>query len=258
MAAMMLRPHLATAAPIEPGEIPLLDLNPTDLAALPQARRLIQAMMDTHPALPMAARLGEGVSRRWLARQASPYRAEIERVAGAMGQPGGWFFNIVYEWACSTSVAADPSGDGTRMIRVLDWGLSGLGRHLVIARQSGPAGDFYNVTWPGYAGVLTAMAPGRFSAAINQAPRPPGPPWRWLSARDSIPAAHLLRLAFEQAPDYEAAIQNTRSSHIAWSMRRPPAWRMLARSSSRNGRKPKRRSAIGLSGAMPQFCPVSE
>ena len=34
----------------------------------------------------------------------------------------------------------------------------------------GPAGEFYSVTWPGFVGVLTAMAPGRFAAAINQAP----------------------------------------------------------------------------------------
>jgi hypothetical protein len=36
--------------------------------------------------------------------------------------------------------------------------------------MTGPAGDFYNATWPGYVGALTAMAPGRFAAAINQAP----------------------------------------------------------------------------------------
>ena len=34
----------------------------------------------------------------------------------------------------------------------------------------GSAGDFVNVTWPGYVGTLTASAPGRFAAAINQAP----------------------------------------------------------------------------------------
>ena len=34
----------------------------------------------------------------------------------------------------------------------------------------GAAGEFFNVTWPGYVGTLTASAPGRFAAAINQAP----------------------------------------------------------------------------------------
>ena len=32
------------------------------------------------------------------------------------------------------------------------------------------AGEFFNVTWPGYVGVLTALAPDRFGASINQAP----------------------------------------------------------------------------------------
>jgi hypothetical protein len=40
----------------------------------------------------------------------------------------------------------------------------------MVARHQAEAGRFLNVTWPGYAGVTTAMAPGRFSAALNQAP----------------------------------------------------------------------------------------
>src|ERR1700675_437794 len=48
--------------------------------------------------------------------------------------------------------------------------LDGLGRHVEVARMAGPAGEYYSVTWPGFVGVLTAMAPGRFAATINQAP----------------------------------------------------------------------------------------
>ncbi len=54
--------------------------------------------------------------------------------------------------------------------RTLDWPFRGLGKCVEIAWQSGPAGEFYNVTWPGPVGVLSAMAPGRFCAVINQAP----------------------------------------------------------------------------------------
>ena len=56
------------------------------------------------------------------------------------------------------------------LARTLDWPFPGLGRHLEVARMRGPAGDFDNVTWPGYVGALTASAPGRFAASINQAP----------------------------------------------------------------------------------------
>ena len=49
-------------------------------------------------------------------------------------------------------------------------GRFGLGRHVEVARMCGSGGDFDSVTWPGYAGVLTASARGRFAACINQAP----------------------------------------------------------------------------------------
>jgi hypothetical protein len=103
-----------------------------------------------------------------------------------------------------------------RHIRVLDWGLAGIGRHLVLARHAAAAGPFVSATWPGYAGVLTAMAPGRFAAAINQAPRIPVTGARliddmvsrrrMLRLADALPAAHLLRRVCETAPDYAAAL----------------------------------------------------
>jgi hypothetical protein len=170
----------------------------------------------SHPLLPLAARLIDRLSHSWLARQANPYLEEIRHVAAAIGRPGAFFLNTVYEWACSTSVAPDPAGDGARMIRVLDWGLSGIGRHVVVARHETPHGPFYNATWPGYAGVLTGMAPARFSAAINQAPRVPAVGHRVLDeivtrlrvlrSRGALPATHLLRRVFEEAADFEAAV----------------------------------------------------
>ena len=171
----------------------------------------------SHPLLPLATRLIDRLSHSWLARQANPYLEEIREVAAAIDRPGAFFLNTVYEWACSTSAAADPTGDGARMIRVLDWGLSGIGRHVVVARHETPHGPFYNATWPGYAGVLTGMAPGRFSAAINQAPRVPAlghraldeivTRLRMLCSRGTLPATHLLRQAFEKAPNFDAALE---------------------------------------------------
>ena len=49
-----------------------------------------------------------------------------------------------------------------------------------VARQRGVAGDFLSVTWPGFAGLLTAVAPGRFAASINQAPMRRRTRVRWL------------------------------------------------------------------------------
>jgi len=165
--------------------------------------------------LKIVARLGDALSRRWLRRRGNPFYDEITAVADALGRPGVYFLNIIYEWACSTSAAPDPAGSGNRMIRILDWDMPGIGRHIVLGRHMSDHGLYYNVTWPGYAGVLTAMAPGRFAAAINQAPRQTPTGLRWLdetivhlrmyNAGGTLPAPHLLRQVFETAPDYAAA-----------------------------------------------------
>src|SRR6185503_2298609 len=110
----------------------------------------------------------DAITRRWLARSCSPYVCEIAAIATELDGPGIWFLNGCYQWGC-TSLAREQSG-APWLARTLDWPFPGLGRHLEVARMRGPAGDFENVTWPGYVGALTASAPGRFAAAINQAP----------------------------------------------------------------------------------------
>src|SRR5712691_10633266 len=122
--------------------------------------------------LPRGARMllpaMDALTRRWLQRSHSPYVMDLEAIAVALGFPGIWFLNGTYQWGC-TAVARDEDGVPW-LARTLDWPFPGLGRHIEFARMRGPAGEFVNVTWPGYAGALTALAPGRFAAAINQAP----------------------------------------------------------------------------------------
>ena len=93
--------------------------------------------------------------------------------------------------------------------------------------MQGPAGEFYNVTWPGYVGVLTASAPGRFAACINQAPmwRRTSLPWLRpydlaLNARqtwriDHIPPDHLLRDVFETCATFAEAKHRLETTPIA-------------------------------------------
>ena len=125
----------------------------------------------------------DGITRRWLTRSHSPYVEEIAAIAAALGFPGIWFLNGAYEWGC-TALAREE--DAPWLARTLDWPFPGLGRHVEIARMAGPAGEFMNVTWPGFVGVLTAMAPGRFAASVNQAPL-----WR----RTRAPALRLFDIA---------------------------------------------------------------
>lgn len=170
------------------------------------------------------------IAKRWLERSASPYVEEIRTIATALGFPGIWFLNGSYQWSCTARAwqeASEPSS-GPWLVRTLDWPFPGLGRHLSVARMRGPAGEFYNVAWPGYVGALTAMAPGRFSASINQAPmrRRWHSPWlrlvdlainsvRTLLSVRSIPPDQLLRQVFETCRDYDEARRVLETTPIA-------------------------------------------
>jgi hypothetical protein len=216
-------------------EIPVFDVGWMPSAELcrhnlARVRALVDEALSrrSHVLLPLAIGFIDRLSHSWLVRQTSPYLEEIRQVAHAVGRPGAYFLNTIYEWACSTSAAPDLEGGGARMIRVLDWRLSGIGSHVVIARHETPHGAFFNATWPGYAGVVTGMAPGRFSAAINQGPRVPVLGVRFLDdivthlrvlcSRGVVPAAHLLRRTFEEAADFAGAVAMLADESIAVAM----------------------------------------
>jgi hypothetical protein len=154
----------------------------------------------------------------WLRKSGSLYRRDLEQVAEILGFHGAVALNMSYLFACTTSADIGPGGVPT-LRRSLDWPFRGLGRGVEIAWQQGPAGGFYNVTWPGAVGVLTAMAPGRFAAVVNQAPmrrRRDGLlafPFDFaLNLRDALaqengwPPDHLLRFAFESCKTFEEAV----------------------------------------------------
>jgi hypothetical protein len=157
----------------------------------------------------------DAVTRRWLRRSHSPYAVDVEAIAAVLGIPGIWFLNGSYQWGC-TAVARDEDG-APWIARTLDWPFPGLGRYMEIARMRGAVGEFWSVTWPGYAGTLTAMAPGRFAAAINQAPLRRRTRMPWLRPYDLganalrtwrirfSPPDHLLREVFETCRNFAEA-----------------------------------------------------
>ena len=165
-------------------------------------------------------------AKQWLMRSCSPYVEEIGAIATALGFPGIWFLNGSYQWCC-TALARE-EGPAPWLVRTLDWPFPGLGRYAEIAHMQGPAGDFFNVTWPGYVGVLTALAPGRFAAAINQAPMKRRTHGRWLRLYDlgvnaldtllhvrDIPPDQLLRQVFETCRDFGEARLMLESTPVA-------------------------------------------
>jgi hypothetical protein len=172
---------------------------------------LLQIGQRHYSALGMA--IGDVAARRWLARTKNPYLQELQDIATLMGRPGVYALNMSYEWGCTTGVGPAQDG-GMTLVRTLDWPLPGLGRHLVVTRQGGEAGPWLNLTWPRFVGVLTALAPGQFAAAINQPPmarRGRNFVLDWAANRfdvwrsRGIPPVHLLRKVFETCKSYDEA-----------------------------------------------------
>jgi hypothetical protein len=168
----------------------------------------------------------DGLTRRWLKRSQSPYVAEIETIAASLGISGVWLLNGSYQWGCTT--LAREQENVPWLARTLDWPFPGLGRHVEIAQMAGPAGAFYQATWPGYVGALTAMAPGRFAACINQAPLFRRTRHRYLRLYDiaanavgtwwrigHIPPDQLLRQVFETCADFATARRALETTPIA-------------------------------------------
>jgi hypothetical protein len=174
------------------------------------------------PLVPML----DGMARLWLLRSQSPYVREVSAIVNLLGFPGLWFLNGAYQWCC-TALAREEDGVPW-LARTLDWHFPGLGRFVAVARMRASAGDYYSVTWPGYVGVLTALAPHRFAAAINQAPlrrRTLDPRLRpfdlaanlvtTLRRSRAIPPDHLLRHVFETARDYADAKRMLQATPVA-------------------------------------------
>jgi hypothetical protein len=192
-----------------------------------RARALRDACLGFLPraSLPLVPAL-DRASRHWLARSRSPYIEEIGKIAAALDFSGVWLLNASYQWAC-TSLAVEHAG-APWILRTLDWPFLGLGRYAEVAHMHGGFGDFYSVTWPGYVGALTAMAPLRFAACVNQAPMRRRTRHRWLRpydfaanvhaiwrSADLMPPDQLLRQTFELCPDYVAARRMLETTPVA-------------------------------------------
>ncbi len=220
---MSIRSHPAGQPDPSLPAIPVIDARgatePAVASALAEPARLrlvLDAGDRTYTRL--GVRLADARSRTLAGRLASPYADAVAQVDRCIGRHGAYLLNHSYEWGCTAGAAADPDGagdgKGAVLLRTLDWPFDGLGRALVVVRQAGPAGEYLSATWPGFAGVLTGVAAGRFAAAINQPPLPL-PRWGravgWLAARRRVarsramPPAHLLRLAFDTCADFAAA-----------------------------------------------------
>jgi hypothetical protein len=211
--------------------IPIVDARSNPLATADPAA--VRALRDTifGPYRSVVMRtlpLADRIARRWLARSSSPYLAEVDAMAAHTGVVGLFAINLAYEYGCTTLACADGPGRAPTLRRTLDWPFLGLGRAIIVAHRAGPAGEFFDVTWPGAVGTLTAIAPGRFAAAINQAPLLRRTRIEVLRAIDysrnlagtlsrerGMPPLHLLRHAFEAAPSFSSALELLETVELA-------------------------------------------
>lgn len=203
--------------------VPLVDAKGLRLE---QALAVREACLGWLPCGGLLARLGDPIVRRWMRRTGSAYAAEIDAIAKTLKRPGIWLLHGAYLFGCTA--LADEAADGPRLRRTLDWPFPGLGRLVEVVRREGAAGSYLNVTWPGFVGVLTAMAAGRFAASINQAPmrrRTRGVALLWLDyllnalgalrGADRLPPEHLLRQAFETCASFEEARRLLETAPVA-------------------------------------------
>jgi len=212
--------------------IPIIDVRdggPVELLRRERhrAEAVIASGRRSYGALPIT--ILDQLSERWARRRNLPFLSEMDSIGRQGLDRGTWFMNLCFEWACTTGAGPDPDSEGVRLLRTLDWPFNGLGRELVVAHQQGQAGAYLNITWPGFVGIVTAMAPGRFAAAINQAPVPfrgPGGSsltlaMDWLISRartfssDRLPPVLLLRQVFESCATFEEARQMISETPLA-------------------------------------------
>lgn len=173
----------------------------------------------------LAVKLVDARSREWLSHNSTPYAAEVDEIDRLAGHPGSVHaLSACYEWGCTA--AALPYESGMVLFRVLDWPIHGLGRLVEAVLVPGAAGPFLTLTWPGFTGVLQALAPGRFAIALNQAPLLlHGPqalwPLSWVQERRVTAAStapsplHVVRMVCEQARDYAEAREMLERTDIA-------------------------------------------
>ena len=183
-----------------------------------QHERIERIFECVHKRIPVVfLRWGDKKARAWFEKSNNPYLDELDEIARVVNRPGCYALNFSFEWLCTTGCSRGSQTSAPQMYRTLDW-LFKLGGEVIVALHKGNVGHYFNIGWPGYVGVLTGLAQGRFAAAINQAPMSYAlgryslgtlPDWfinrRRVARRKSLPPSHLLRHVFENCSSYAEA-----------------------------------------------------
>ena len=149
-------------------------------------------------------------------------RDEIRELAQLTDTSAGRIIvaNILYDFfagACSTFITPTPTG--LLHARNLDWEFP---KHLlrrtttVLRVNNAPHGDYCSATWPGLFGMLTGMAPGRFSVSVNYVRHVLSSVAHKFMRRvltGYMPVTWAVRHAFDELDTYDEAVDYL--SHVA-------------------------------------------
>lgn len=199
-------------------EIPIIDIGHDGFHALVQrhGRYLHDAIRIAKSEISGPLMLvADKMSKKWAAKTHIPYYDEIDRISNIAKTSGVWLLNLSYEWGCTAGIKPTSQVDPSPMLmRSLDWNAPGIGRLIVGARRETAAGMWLNLTWPGFVGSYQGLAPRRFAACINQAPRRArglGYSLDWGVNRmtiwrsRNIPPVLLLRRIFDECKTFKQA-----------------------------------------------------
>jgi len=177
------------------------------------ARQLLECYLRDLGALATYAPLIESYAQAFVS---SEHREEIASIARMVGRPepevllGNLYYEAFRQLIGCTAFACD-TPDGPIHARNLDWWTDDriLARLSCIVRvQGATAGPYELVSWPGFIGALSGLAPGRFAISLNAviSSEPPAL---------APPVVLLIRRAFETCGSFAEAISLLERSPIA-------------------------------------------
>jgi len=148
------------------------------------------------------------------------YRWEIEGIATRANLTVGMVtvMNVFYEVSSGcTSIVANA---GNRIVhgRNLDYGVPGLRRlEATIRFTRGGELQYVGTTYAGYVGILTGVAPGRFSVSIDERFAGGNLVTNFLEAvlDQGQSIGFFLRDVLEQQPSYQSALHAMQTAHMA-------------------------------------------
>ena len=144
------------------------------------------------------------------------HAAELSAVADMIGVPSeeALIVNLYYDaikFVLGCTAFAVDTDRGPLHARNLDWWTENnllSGSTLDVHVRGAAAGPFHLVSWPGFTGALSGVAPGRFAISLNAVLSNESPAF-------APPITYVLRSVFETARTFAEAVDRLMATEIA-------------------------------------------